>query len=46
MPIVEGGFWVSAASRFEQVVGIEISREGFEGAQNARINRIENAQFF
>ena len=42
-----GLFGLSAASRFKQVVGIEISREGFEGARtNARINRIENAQFF
>ena len=29
------------------MIGIEISREGFEGARtNARINRIENAEFF
>lgn len=42
-----GLFGLSAASRFQQVVGIEISREGFEGARtNAQINRIENAQFF
>ena len=42
-----GLFGLSAASRFQQVVGIEISREGFEGARtNAKLNRIENAQFF
>ncbi len=42
-----GLFGLSAASRFERVAGIEISREGFEGARtNARINRIENAEFF
>ena len=42
-----GLFGLSAASRFSKVVGIEISREGFEGARtNARINRIENAEFF
>ena len=41
-----GLFGLSAASKFKQVMGIEISREGFEGARtNARINRIENAQF-
>jgi tRNA/tmRNA/rRNA uracil-C5-methylase (TrmA/RlmC/RlmD family) len=42
-----GLFGLSAASRFKKVVGIEISRQGFEGARtNAQINRIENAQFF
>ena len=42
-----GLFGLSAASRFQKVVGIEISREGFEGARtNAQINRITNAQFF
>ena len=42
-----GLFGLSAASRFQQVMGIEVSREGFEGARtNAQINRIENAQFF
>jgi len=42
-----GLFGLSAASQFEKVIGIEISREGFEGARtNARINRIENAEFF
>ena len=42
-----GLFGLSAASRFQKVVGIEISREGFEGARtNAQLNRIENAQFF
>lgn len=42
-----GLFALSAASQFEQIVGIEISREGFEGARtNAQINNIKNAQFF
>tara|TARA_B100002019_G_scaffold174074_1_gene150510 strand:+ start:490 stop:1701 length:1212 start_codon:yes stop_codon:yes gene_type:complete len=42
-----GLFGLSAASRFQKVVGIEISREGFEGARtNAQINRITNAQFY
>jgi len=42
-----GLFGLSAASRFNKIVGIEISREGFEGARtNARINQIDNAQFF
>ena len=42
-----GLFGLSAAAQFEKVIGIEISREGFEGARtNARINRIENAEFF
>jgi 23S rRNA (uracil1939-C5)-methyltransferase len=42
-----GLFGLSAAKEFERVVGIEISREGFEGARtNAQINRIDNAQFF
>ena len=42
-----GLFGLSAASRFQKVVGIEISREGFEGARtNAQINRIKNAQFY
>ncbi len=42
-----GLFGLSAASRFKKIVGIEISREGFEGARtNARINQIDNAQFF
>jgi len=42
-----GLFGLSAASRFKKIVGIEISREGFEGARtNARINQIENSQFF
>ena len=42
-----GLFGLSAASHFQQVMGIEVSREGFEGARtNAQINRIENAQFF
>ena len=42
-----GLFGLSAASRFKRVVGIEISREGFDGARtNAQINRITNAEFF
>jgi 23S rRNA (uracil1939-C5)-methyltransferase len=42
-----GLFGLSAAAQFEKVIGIEISREGFEGARtNARINQIENAEFF
>jgi len=42
-----GLFGLSAAAQFKKVIGIEISREGFEGARtNARINRIENAEFF
>ena len=42
-----GLFGLSAAAKFEKVIGIEISREGFEGARtNTRINRIENAEFF
>ena len=42
-----GLFSLSAAKHFEKVIGIEISREGFEWARaNASINRIENADFF
>jgi 23S rRNA (uracil1939-C5)-methyltransferase/tRNA (uracil-5-)-methyltransferase len=42
-----GLFSLSAAKHFKKVVGIEISREGFEWARaNASINRIENAEFF
>ncbi len=42
-----GLFAISAAKRFQEVVGVEISREGFEGARiNAKINQIENARFF
>ena len=42
-----GLFGLSAASQFKRVVGIEISREGFDGARtNAQINRISNAEFF
>ena len=42
-----GLFSLSAAKHFKKVVGIEISREGFEWARaNASINRIENADFF
>ena len=41
-----GLFALSAASHFKKVLGIEISREGFLGAQaNAEINRIRNANF-
>ena len=48
MPTVEGGlFGLSAASQFDRVIGIEISREGFEGARtNALLNKIDNAEFF
>ena len=42
-----GLFSLSAAAYFERVVGIEISREGFEWARtNALLNKIENAEFF
>ena len=42
-----GLFGLSAAAWFERVVGIEISREGFEWARsNALLNKIENAEFF
>lgn len=42
-----GLFSLSAAKHFKKVIGIEISREGFEWARaNASINRIENALFF
>jgi tRNA/tmRNA/rRNA uracil-C5-methylase (TrmA/RlmC/RlmD family) len=42
-----GLFSLSAAKHFKKVLGIEISREGFEWARaNASINRIENAEFF
>ncbi len=42
-----GLFSLSAAKHFKEVLGIEISREGFEWARaNASINRIENAEFF
>ena len=42
-----GLFSLSAARDFEKVLGIEISREGFEWARaNASINRIENAEFY
>lgn len=41
-----GLFGISAASHFKKVIGIEISREGFLGAQaNAELNRIKNAEF-
>lgn len=41
-----GLFGISAASHFKKVIGIEISREGFLGAQtNAKLNRITNAEF-
>lgn len=42
-----GLFSLSAAGQFERVVGVEISRDGFEGAiMNAKINQIKNAEFF
>ena len=42
-----GLFGLSAASQFERVIGIEISRDGFEGARtNALLNKIVNAEFF
>ena len=42
-----GLFSLSAAAYFDRVVGIEISREGFEWARtNALLNKIENAEFF
>ena len=41
-----GLFGLSASSLFEKVIGIEISKDGFLGAQaNARLNRISNAEF-
>jgi 23S rRNA (uracil1939-C5)-methyltransferase/tRNA (uracil-5-)-methyltransferase len=41
-----GLFSLSAAEYFERVVGIEISREGFEWARsNALLNKIDNAEF-
>ena len=41
-----GLFSLSAAAYFERVVGIEISREGFEWARtNALLNKIDNAEF-
>ena len=42
-----GLFSLSAAAQFERVVGIEISREGFEWARaNALLNKITNAEFY
>jgi len=42
-----GLFSLSAAKKFQQVAGIEISREGFEGARtNALLNQIKNAAFY
>ena len=42
-----GLFSLSAAQKFQKVAGIEISREGFEGARtNALLNKIENATFY
>jgi 23S rRNA (uracil1939-C5)-methyltransferase/tRNA (uracil-5-)-methyltransferase len=42
-----GLFSLSAAQHFKHVVGIEISREGFDWARaNALLNRIENVDFF
>ena len=39
-------FSLCAAAYFERVVGIEISREGFEWARaNALLNKIDNAEF-
>jgi tRNA/tmRNA/rRNA uracil-C5-methylase (TrmA/RlmC/RlmD family) len=41
-----GLFSLSGAAYFERVVGIEISREGFEWARaNALLNKIDNAEF-
>ena len=41
-----GLFGISAASYFKKVIGIEISREGFLGAQaKAELNRITNTEF-
>lgn len=41
-----GLFGLSAASKFQKVIGIEISQEGFWGAQaNAKLNKISNAEF-
>lgn len=42
-----GLFSLSAAKYFNKVIGIEISREGFDWARaNALLNQIENADFF
>ena len=42
-----GLFSLFGSMKFEKVVGIEISREGFEGARtNAKLNQISNAEFF
>ena len=42
-----GLFSLSASKSFQKVIGIEISRDGFEGARtNAVLNKIENAEFF
>lgn len=42
-----GLFALSAAEHFKRVVGVEISRDGFDWARaNARLNRIENCKFF
>ena len=41
-----GLFGISAAPHFKKVTGIEISREGFLGAQaNAKLNRLTNTEF-
>ena len=41
-----GLFSLSAAKHFNKVVGIEISREGFDWAcANAKINNVNNARF-
>ena len=42
-----GLFALSASSHFQKVAGIEISREGFEGARNnAVLNQVENVDFY
>ena len=41
-----GLFALSAARNFEKVMGVEISRDGFDWARaNAALNRIENCEF-
>ena len=41
-----GLFALSAARNFEKVMGVEISRDGFDWARaNAVLNRIENCEF-
>ena len=42
-----GLFSLSGAKHFKKVFGVEISRDGFEGAlRNAKLNQIRNANFF